>query len=102
MDNLKQGMASIYLALALREHHITVKGSKDRFRDFVYIDDIVDAVQKTMNRTKGELFEVYNVANCKKIHVHEIVDIIENLFLLQLLMSISKELRAIKWEYMEK
>ena len=77
MDNLKQGMASIYLALALREHHITVKGSKDRFRDFVYIDDIVDAVQKTMNRTKGELFEVYNVANCKKIHVHEIVDIIE-------------------------
>ena len=37
----------------------------------------MDAVQKTMNRTKGEIFEVYNVANCKKIHVHEIVDIIE-------------------------
>ena len=77
MDNLKQGMASIYLALALKEHHITVKGSKDRFRDFVYIDDIVDAVQKTMNRTKGELFEVYNVSNCRKIHVYEIIDIIK-------------------------
>lgn len=77
MDNLKQGMASIYLALALKEHHITVKGSKDRFRDFVYIDDIVDAVRKAMNRAKGGLFEVYNVSNCRKIHVYEIIDIIK-------------------------
>lgn len=77
MDNLKQGMASIYLALALNNHHITVKGSKDRFRDFVYIDDIVDAVLKTMSREKGNFFEVYNVSNCRKIHVYEIIDIIE-------------------------
>ena len=46
MDNLKQGMASIYLAMAIRNQHITIKGSKDRFRDFVYIDDIVNAVEK--------------------------------------------------------
>lgn len=78
MDNLKQGMASIYLALALNNHHITVKGSKDRFRDFVYIDDIVNAVLITMNRQKGNSFEVYNVSNCRKIHVYEIVDLIEN------------------------
>lgn len=77
MDNLKQGMASIYLALALREHHITVKGSGERFRDFVYIDDIVDAVLKSMNRVKGEMFEVYNVSNCRKIYVKDIVDYIE-------------------------
>lgn len=77
MDNLKQGMASIYLALALREHHITVKGSGDRFRDFVYIDDIVDAVLKSMNREKGGMFEVYNVSNCRKIHVKDIVNYIE-------------------------
>ena len=77
MDNLKQGMASIYLALALREHHITVKGSGDRFRDFVYIDDIVDAVLKSMNRKKGGMFEVYNVSNCRKIHVKDIVNYIE-------------------------
>ena len=77
MDNLKQGMASIYLALALREHHITVKGSGDRFRDFVYIDDIVEAVMKSMNRDKGNLFEIYNVSNCRKIHVKDIVNYIE-------------------------
>lgn len=77
MDNLKQGMASIYLALALREHHITVKGSGDRFRDFVYIDDIVEAVMKSLNRDKGNLFEIYNVSNCRKIHVKDIVNYIE-------------------------
>jgi UDP-glucose 4-epimerase len=77
MDNLKQGMASIYLALALKNKHITVKGSKERFRDFVYIDDVVDSVMKSINREKGTQFEVYNVSNARQIHVYEIIDIIE-------------------------
>ena len=77
MDNLKQGMASIYLALALKNHHIAVKGSKDRFRDFVYIDDVVDSVLKSIDRSLGNLFEVYNVSNQQKIHVWEVVDIIK-------------------------
>ena len=77
MDNLKQGMASIYLALALRNHHITVKGSGDRFRDFVYIDDVVMSVLKSMNRENGGMFEVYNVSNRRKIHVKDIVTYIE-------------------------
>lgn len=77
LDNLKQGMASIYLALALRDRHITVKGSKDRFRDFVYIDDIVSAVKKVMGREKGRMFEVYNVSNQRKIYVREIINVIE-------------------------
>lgn len=78
MNNLKQGMASIYLALALREHHITVKGSGNRFRDFVYIDDIVDAVLRSVNRKNGDLFEVYNVSNCRKIYVKDIVNYIKS------------------------
>lgn len=77
MDNLRQGMASIYLALALKERHITVKGTKDRFRDFVYIDDIVDAVLKSMSRRKGGMYEVYNVSNACKTHVFEIIELIE-------------------------
>lgn len=77
LDNLKQGMASIYLALALKDHHIMVKGSKDRFRDFVYIDDVVDAVLKTIDRIAGNHFEIYNVSNCRKIYVHEIINLIE-------------------------
>jgi UDP-glucose 4-epimerase len=43
MANLRQGMVSIYLAHALQNRHIHVKGSAERYRDLVYIDDVVDA-----------------------------------------------------------
>lgn len=43
MSNLRQGMASIYLAQALASGRIEVKGSVDRFRDFIFIDDVVEA-----------------------------------------------------------
>jgi UDP-glucose 4-epimerase len=43
MSNLRQGMVSIYLAQALASGKIEVKGSTDRFRDFIFIDDVVEA-----------------------------------------------------------
>ena len=43
MTNLRQGMVSIYLAQALTSKHIVVKGSLERFRDFIYIDDVVES-----------------------------------------------------------
>jgi UDP-glucose 4-epimerase len=58
MKNLRQGMVSIFLAQMLRDDYITVKGSKDRFRDFIYIDDIVDNTVKVINEysTFGKVF----------------------------------------------
>ena len=43
LTNLKQGMVSIYLAQAIKEKKIIVKGSLLRFRDFIYIDDVTEA-----------------------------------------------------------
>jgi len=43
LSNLRQGMVSIYLAQALDKSRVQVKGSLDRFRDFIYIDDVVEA-----------------------------------------------------------
>jgi len=42
LGNLRQGMVSIFLAMALKTGEIHVKGSLNRFRDFIYIDDVVD------------------------------------------------------------
>jgi len=42
MENLRQGMVSIFLSQALKNKNILVKGSVDRFRDLIYIDDIVE------------------------------------------------------------
>lgn len=43
LHNMRQGMVSIYLAQALEKRQILVKGGTSRFRDFVYIDDVVEA-----------------------------------------------------------
>lgn len=43
LRNMKQGMVSIYLAYLRRGQAVKVKGDLRRFRDFVYIDDVVDA-----------------------------------------------------------
>jgi UDP-glucose 4-epimerase len=43
MSNLRQGMVSIYLAQALDSGTIEVKGNVDRFRDLIFIDDVVEA-----------------------------------------------------------
>jgi UDP-glucose 4-epimerase len=72
LENLKQGMVSIYLAMALKEKEIIVKGSKNRFRDFVYIEDVVDAFIKAIEREHG--YEVFNVCTGKPITVEEVID----------------------------
>lgn len=72
MENLKQGMVSIYLAYLMQGEPILVKGSKDRFRDLTYIDDIVDVwVSALMNeKTYGQ---IYNLATGKKTTVEALL-----------------------------
>ncbi len=77
LKNLRQGMASIFLAMAINDHHIHVKGSKDRFRDFVFIDDVVDAVLKALNRESG--YDVFNVCTGVPTTVETVVETIRNM-----------------------
>ena len=49
LDNLKQGMLSIYIAYILKNEPVIVKGSLDRFRDFVFIDDVIASIIKTID-----------------------------------------------------
>jgi UDP-glucose 4-epimerase len=48
LSRLDQGMVSIFLAQALNTQSIQVKGSKDRVRDFVFIDDVVEVWLRTL------------------------------------------------------
>jgi len=43
LDDLRQGMVSIFLAMALSGDPVVVRGPLGRKRDFVYIDDCVEA-----------------------------------------------------------
>lgn len=73
MTNLKQGMASIFLAQSITQNEIHITGSLKRYRDFVYIDDVVSALCMALNGQDGEVF---NVGTGKKTTVEELIDII--------------------------
>ena len=79
MLNLRQGMVSIYLAQALEKGKIEVKGSVYRFRDFIFIDDVVEiwfraatyssALGQTLNSGTGIRTQVKDVLEkiCKRV-----------------------------------
>jgi UDP-glucose 4-epimerase len=72
MLNLRQGMVSIYVAQALETGRIEVKGSLARFRDFVYIDDVVEAWWRA-SRTSDALGRALNVATGVRTSVAQLL-----------------------------
>lgn len=77
MENLMQGMVSIFLAHALKNKHITVLGDKNRFRDFVYIDDTVNAFILAENGQEKDLYNVYTVATNRKTTCEQLIDLMK-------------------------
>jgi UDP-glucose 4-epimerase len=72
MLNMKQGMVSIYMTYIARNEPVLVRGSKDRFRDFISVHDVVDAFYRCVDeRAYGK---VYNVSTGKKTHVWELLN----------------------------
>jgi UDP-glucose 4-epimerase len=73
LNNLRQGMVSIFLAQMLNTKNIHVKGSSDRYRDFIHIDDVVEAFQKCL-KYKGSMGEIINIATGVKTTVGELIN----------------------------
>ena len=68
LANKMQGMASIFLSYILEGKPIVVKGSRDRFRDFVYIDDVVRAWLLAWDNA-ASFGQTYNLGTGKKTTV---------------------------------
>ena len=73
MENLRQGMVSIYMAYILKKQELMVKGSPDRYRDIIYIDDVINAYLACLDNdlTFGKS---YNIGTGKKTTVQELVN----------------------------
>ena len=78
MNNMKQGMVSIFLSQAINNGEISVKGSLSRFRDFIYIDDVVEAWFRATFYDKA-LNEAINIGTGKKTTVNMLVESIKNI-----------------------
>jgi UDP-glucose 4-epimerase len=79
MDNLRQGMISIYLAQMLKDKKIHVKGSLNRFRDFIYIDDVVDSFLACLHN-KSTYNNIFNIGTGIKTTVKELLEMMTNEF----------------------
>ena len=77
--NLRQGMVSIFVAQALKNQNIIIKGSLDRYRDFIYIDDVVEAWFKSLISKKA-LNRNINLGTQVRTSVRDLIEkIIENI-----------------------
>ncbi len=68
-----QGMVSIFLSLVKEGDYIGVQGSLDRFRDFIYIDDVVQGWEKCLLDTKHRN-QVYNLGSGTKTYLSDLID----------------------------
>ena len=74
LENLKQGMISIYFSQALKSKSIKVAGSLNRTRDFIYIDDVIKALTaKTLPCNN-----IYNLGFGKEIKIYKVIKILSN------------------------
>jgi UDP-glucose 4-epimerase len=78
MRNLLQGMASIYMAYVARKEPIFIRGSKDRFRDFSYVEDVADAFYRCLK--EDACGQTYNIASGHKTYVWQLIEMIIRAF----------------------
>lgn len=73
MANLRQGMVSIFMAMMIADNRIHVKGAPDRYRDFVNINDVVDAFLLCLDNpdSRGGIF---NIAGSGKVTVGQLIE----------------------------
>jgi UDP-glucose 4-epimerase len=76
LNNMRQGMASIYMAYVLNNAAVHVKGALDRYRDFIYIDEVIDCFIECFNNRNAEN-KIYNVGSGKKT---TIIELLESIF----------------------
>ena len=75
MNNLRQGMVSIYIAQGMKNRKIDIKGSLKRIRDFIYIEDVVESWFRASNYNSS-LNQAINVGTGLATEVKKLVKII--------------------------
>ncbi len=71
LAEMRQGMVSIYLAYLLAGKPVEVKGSLERVRDFVYVDDVVEAWVAALD---GDAAGAFNVGTGVGTTVGELIE----------------------------
>lgn len=76
MKNKKQGMVSIFLAQAIEDKIISVRGSPDRYRDFVFVDEVVDAFSLA-EKFADCRYRCLNIGTGKRTTIRDLINLIK-------------------------
>jgi UDP-glucose 4-epimerase len=71
-NNPYQGMLSIYLSQIKRNSEVQVTGSLNRSRDFIYIEDILNAFTN-LKILKNKEIDIFNLGSGKEIIVYKLI-----------------------------
>ena len=75
LDNLRQGMVSIFVAQALASGRIEVKGNTNRFRDIIHVRDVTEAWWRAATQPDARN-QVINLGTGRKTTVGELLALI--------------------------
>lgn len=73
LDNLDQGLLSIYLAYLIKKIPVVVKGNLDRKRDIVHVNDVADAIVSTIDRP-NTFGKTYNMCSGTSLTIRKLLD----------------------------
>ena len=75
LDNINQGLLSIYLSYIVNQKTLIVKGSKDRTRDIIHVNDVVEAIILSLSNNIS-LNKVYNMGSGQRLTIEEIIELL--------------------------
>jgi len=73
LNFLKKGMVSIYSSYVWRNKPVIVKGSLKRFRNYQYIDDVVDILTESLFNKNLKKNEIFNLTTGKAVTVKKLI-----------------------------
>lgn len=73
MENMRQGMVSIFLKMAATRGIIHVRGSLERYRDFICIDDVAEIWRRAVQLDENQSY-VLNVGTGIKTTVQDLLN----------------------------
>lgn len=75
LDNLNQGMLSIYLSQALKSNTINIKGDKNRIRDFIHVKDVNSAIELSLTSKETDN-QIFNLCTNKETSSGDLISLI--------------------------
>ena len=75
LDNINQGLLSIFLSYIVNNKPIIVKGSKDRTRDIIHVNDVVEAIILSISNDIS-INKVYNMGSGQYLSIEEIIELL--------------------------